>query len=359
MTKGRRRGGRKGSRGGGWWPWVLLAILGLLGIWLSYLHFAPKPPPLPPTTLREVRGAVQAALFEMGLGRQRVEITEGGYRVLLPPGLKAESVRDRLLRGLSGLKGVGIQVIGSPSGVLVEVYCPEGILKVELCPAKAKGPMVSVVVDDLGRNPSLAQAFMDLGEPFALALLPHEPYSREIAEKAHRRGFEVLVHIPMEPKAYPLKDPGEGALLTSMDEDQLREVIRSDIEAIPFAIGANNHMGSRFMEKAEKVALLMEALSERGLFFLDSLTTPRSQGETQARAKGVRFFRRDVFLDNSQNPSDFLAQWQSLVEVAERRGWAIGICHPHRATLQGLALALEARKVEVVPLSWLPDLGNR
>lgn len=351
-TKRAKRGKRR-KKGRGWWPWLILISAALLGAWVAYLKFSPRPSP-PAASPRELRDAIEASFFEMGLGRQRVEVLKGGYRVLLPQGLSGEEVKERIIERLGALRGVEVQVFSSAEGMVLQIRCEEGTLRVELSPRRVPKPMVSVVVDDLGGDLALAEAFMDLGEPLILSLLPYEAHTREVAERAHRRGFEVLVHLPMEPKAYPLRDPGKGALLTSMGEEELREAIERGLEAVPFAKGANNHMGSRFMEKGEKVALLMEALSRRGMFFLDSLTTPRSQGKRQALAKGVRFYQRDVFLDNNRTTSGFLAQWGSLVEVAQRRGWAIGICHPYPSTLHGLSLALEEGKAELVPLRWLP-----
>jgi polysaccharide deacetylase 2 family uncharacterized protein YibQ len=47
--------------------------------------------------------------------------------------------------------------------------------------------------------------------------------------------------------------------------------------------------------------------------------------------------RRNVFLDNLQDEQKICGQLEKLVDVAEKKGKAIGIAHPHRATADALA----------------------
>jgi len=73
------------------------------------------------------------------------------------------------------------------------------------------------------------------------------------------------------------------------------------------------------------------------MFFVDSVTTPHSVGLKLAREMGVRTAARNVFLDNVQDVAAIRKQIQQLARLAVKRGSAIGICHPHPATIQALA----------------------
>ncbi len=70
---------------------------------------------------------------------------------------------------------------------------------------------------------------------------------------------------------------------------------------------------------------------------------------------GVGYAERDVFLDNAWNDRAAIAdQLARLEAVALRRGSAVGIGHPHRATLDVLARWLpqaRARGFAIVPVS--------
>ncbi len=87
----------------------------------------------------------------------------------------------------------------------------------------------------------------------------------------------MLLHLPMEPHGYPHPDPGPGALLAGMPPEELRQVLLADLATVPGAAGANNHMGSRLSEDEGALAVILAVLRERGLFFLDSYTSPRTR----------------------------------------------------------------------------------
>ena len=116
-------------------------------------------------------------------------------------------------------------------------------------------------------------------------------------------------------------------------------------------------MGSGFTASLPGMAWVMAALKARGLLYLDSLTAPGSLGGDLASRLGVPYSRRDVFIDN--DPEDRDAIYRQLVRlerIAARRGSAVGIGHPHAATLEVLARWLpEVRKrgFRLVPISAL------
>ena len=59
-----------------------------------------------------------------------------------------------------------------------------------------------------------------------------------------------------------------------MDEGEIRRRIETDLTAVPYVAGVNNHMGSRFMEDEARLAVVMEELAKKGLFFVDSSDHP-------------------------------------------------------------------------------------
>ena len=100
----------------------------------------------------------------------------------------------------------------------------------------------------------------------------------------------------------------------------------------------------------------MEELKARGYFFLDSLTDSRSVACRVAKRLGVKCYRRDVFLDNSKDQAYILRQMDVLARLALKKGRAIAIGHPSRATLEALRKSLpklEKMGIKVVPLSKL------
>jgi len=219
-------------------------------------------------------------------------------------------------------------------------------------------PLVAIVVDDLGLDERVAGELLSLDAPLTFSILPLRQFSRSIAQRAREQGREVILHLPMEPRSYPSKDPGSGALFVSMDDGELLNRLTRHLEAFPFVKGVNNHMGSRFMENEQKVKLVLKELKKRDLFFLDSLTTSNSKGYRIAQELAMRGAKRDVFLDNETGVEDVERQLRRLMRIAKRRGVAIGICHPYPTTIAALREMIpkiRAEGLEIVPLSQAID----
>jgi polysaccharide deacetylase 2 family uncharacterized protein YibQ len=95
-------------------------------------------------------------------------------------------------------------------------------------------------------------------------------------------------------------------------------------------------------------------VKRRGLFFLDSRTTPQTVGLQTARSLGLKAAERNVFLDNSTNGKDVKQQLEQLIQISLSTGRAIGIGHPHPSTIQSLKEMIPKIKekgIEIVSLS--------
>jgi len=215
---------------------------------------------------------------------------------------------------------------------------------------------LAIVIDDMGTSMQEARSLTAIGVPLTFAIIPGLRSYREVASYAAANGVETMVHIPMQPKGWPQRRLEVNGLLVSMDDADIREHLEGYFRDIPRALGANNHMGSEFTEHDDKMQPVMDVLKGRGLFFIDSVTTPKSVGQKLARGIGIRSGRRNVFLDNEQDPAYIRGQINQAVRLAKKSGSAIAICHPHPATIKTLAAVLpglERQGVTLVPASRL------
>jgi len=223
---------------------------------------------------------------------------------------------------------------------------------------KAKGVKVAIVIDDIGNDLSIARNLLNLPAPVTLSIFPYAPHSKEIAREAKEKGHEILMHLPMEPEGYPGKgkDPGPGALYVKMSPEELTQQLNKDLDQIPEIRGINNHMGSRFTSNPKEMKVVMEVLKKRKKFFLDSKTAASSVGFKVAQEEGIPTITRDVFLDNTRDVKKIKEQLDRLIKDAKKRGYAVGIGHPHRATYLALKKAIpeyEKQGIEFVYVSTL------
>lgn len=218
---------------------------------------------------------------------------------------------------------------------------------------RTRKPRIAIIVDDLGYDSHILKKLLTLDAPLTLAVLPHSPLQKKIARLAREKNMEVMLHLPMEPVEYPIVNPGPGALLVSMTPDQLIRQLESDLNAVPGIKGVNNHMGSRMTSVSTQMYQIFSILKKRNLYFVDSRTTKDTLCKPSARLLQISFAERDVFLDNTADLREIKTQIAKLEHIAAKKGYAIGICHPHTATYHALkeTIPLLQAKATLVPAS--------
>ncbi|HWT99227.1 MAG TPA: divergent polysaccharide deacetylase family protein, partial [Terriglobales bacterium] len=222
--------------------------------------------------------------------------------------------------------------------------------------APVSGPMIAIVLDDVGVNKPDAELALNLPAPITLSIMTYADNAAELAQRAHERGHELMLHVPMQPVNDRI-NPGPNALMVGLSSDELKRRLDWGLSRFPGFIGINNHMGSRFTQDEAGMRVVMTDLQARGLLFLDSRTIANSVGERVAAEQGVPHIGRDVFLDDEVAllGGDSVARQLAVAErIATKRGFVVAIGHPHPATvavLQKWMADLKQRGFTLVPLS--------
>jgi polysaccharide deacetylase 2 family uncharacterized protein YibQ len=212
---------------------------------------------------------------------------------------------------------------------------PSAIAGQRSSPLPNQPPRIALIIDDIGYNRSIARQFAQLDLPLTFSVLPRLHYSRELAYELHTRGFEIMLHQPMEPYS-ACCDPGPGALFVGDNKEKIERILDENIGSMPFANGMNNHMGSRFTESPGEIEKTLMFIKTRGLFFIDSITSSNSIAYAIARKYRLSTAHRHVFLDNSRSVPAILLQLNHLKQRALKSGCAIGIGHPYGETLHAI-----------------------
>lgn len=215
---------------------------------------------------------------------------------------------------------------------------------------------LAIIIDDMGSSMSEARSLASIGVPLTFSIIPGLQKYREVASYAASGGIETMIHMPMQSKDWPRRRLEANGLLVSMSDEELRQRVSGYIKDLPDAVGANNHTGSEFTEHQDQMRSVLETLKGKGLFFVDSMTTPNTAGIRLARELGIKSGRRGVFLDNEQERSYILGQLNQAVRSAKKNGAVIAICHPHPATISALASALPGLAGQGITLVHASDL---
>lgn len=226
------------------------------------------------------------------------------------------------------------------------------IVQTEVIVAEPQLPKVAVIIDDIGYQYEIGKQLLEMPFELTFSFLPFAPYTQQLQETAHNSGKTIFLHLPLQPQSDEF-DPGPGALLLTDSFEMQKQKLDRCLEQVPYAVGVNNHMGSRFTEDKDAMDGVMTTLASKSLYFVDSYTTSASIALESAQRYGIKSARRNVFLDNKISQDHICGQLDKLVNIAKDGGVAIGIAHPHSATLEALKTCGPSYKSEVQYVSVL------
>lgn len=218
-------------------------------------------------------------------------------------------------------------------------------------PPEAKGRL-AIVIDDWGYQSAPVQRLKGFKFQLTTAVLPGLAYSREAAEASFAGGHEVILHCPMQAVG-PIRRE-KGTLLKGMPKGQALALLEAHWASVPHLSGLNNHEGSAGSTDRALMDAVAGFLKEKGAFFLDSVTSAQSVIPEAAKAAGVPWAKRRVFLDNVDKPEAVEAMLRQAAKLAVKNGSCIAIGHPRKATLdvlERLAPELQAGGLELVKVS--------
>ncbi len=329
---------------------------------------APRTPVRPPAVIEvhnpALDAAVQRALGQIGsvelseaesrsgqIGAGQIRWTRRTLEVRL-----STSPQEATAVLRAEVERAGGQVFAAgPTGVQVGLF-REGIPfvthMVRFARVPAQGRVV-IIFDDAGGSLDELEPIIALSRPVTVSILPGLRYSREVAARAQAAGLEVFLHLPVEPEDAN-KNLGPGAVMTAMTDTAIATTVLTDLAWVPGAAGMNNHMGSLGTADPRVMRAILTVAKERGLIFLDSVTTPRSVAARLATEMRVPTATRDVFVDNVNDPEAIREALRRVIVLAKERGTAVGIGHVQRMTARILMEMLpefDREGIELVPVS--------
>ena len=337
--------GREGRQGGGggrrssFSSIALLLVIPILGLVLLIAAFWLRP------HVQPMRAAARASwdasdptvlLREAKIAASSVRHEGSALVVDTADELQPAIARLRLLVGARAVTQRGSDIVVQRRGA-APLIVRTGVMADAVAPARLPKPAgeIVLILDDIGFDHQRLSEAMAIDPNLNFAVLPNGSRSAESAAALNSRGFEILCHLPMEPEGFPHVSPGEGAILTSMSDQDIRDATRRNIGEVPHARGVNNHMGSRATADRRVMRDVLEALPP-GDYFIDSKTGKGSVAESTARAMNIPTASRDIFLDDEQSEPAVRRQLKDLVALATAGGVAVGIGHIYPVTVRVL-----------------------
>jgi polysaccharide deacetylase 2 family uncharacterized protein YibQ len=259
-------------------------------------------------------------------------------------------------RGKSPEPKPGEQGVRLPVPRVEEPRKDDPPLKAEEKVRPPSGPKLALIIDDGGYNLEAVEEILRSSRPITLAILPHSLHGPKAALLAHKRGVEIMLHLPMEPKEGEPAPLEKNTVRVGMSAARVEEIVKEDLRLVAHVRGVNNHMGSKATEDPKVMAVLMAILKREKLYFVDSHTGKHSVGREVARNAGVSFALNDFFIDNQKELGAIKAVLLQAARKAKARGKAVAIGHPHPLTAQAIKEMIPAIEREGVRLVFASEV---
>ena len=199
---------------------------------------------------------------------------------------------------------------------------------------------LAIIFDDVSFSGDVKH-IKALGYPLTMSFLPPTKRHPNSAKLAAKEPY-YMVHLPME--AMNFHSPEKFTLLTTDSRNTIVQRIKQVKQWFPKVKYINNHTGSKFTSDAEAMNKLIFALRLENIGFIDSRTTAQTQVEKVMKRYKMPYYTRDIFLDHEDDVDAIKKQIKKAVNIANKYGQCIAICHPHKATLQALKESKEVLK---------------
>lgn len=325
-TAGKKKGGR-----GLFWP-ILFFVAALVGA----AYFTASPDPVTtasvakhsPTAVEQVKDTLRTAEEEV----KGIVTGKKGETKSSPKAGKSSGKTDSTAAstGAALASGDSHSSASSPASVSISSGSSGGSSSAPAPVSAAVKGRLAVVIDDAGRDLTSQRVYESMGIPLTLAVMPNQVHTSEAASEWAAAGLPVIIHQPMESVSGSGMEP--IVLLTSMTDEEKRNMLSNSFRQIPQAVGMNNHQGSKATTDRHTMDIVMNELHHRGLFFLDSATNTTTAADGAAAAYGVPYARNELFVDNSTDVEEIKAMIRKGARMAAGgSAIIIGHCRPHTA----------------------------
>jgi len=197
---------------------------------------------------------------------------------------------------------------------------------------KNKKPKLVIIIDDV-TTAYQVKKIKEIGYNINLSFLPPTNQHLNSAKIANSLKH-YMVHLPLEAFNFPFEE--ENTLHIGDGYQKIKNRIRYITQIYPKVKYINNHTGSKFTSNHQAMDRLFRAIKYYNLAFVDSRTSNKTVSSIYAKKYNIKFFSRNIFLDNKQDYRYIQKQLKKAMVIAKHRGYAIAIGHPYNITFKVL-----------------------
>lgn len=200
-------------------------------------------------------------------------------------------------------------------------------------------PKIAFVVDDVVEDNYWVHELLSFPYTLNISIIPTRK-AEKVAEKIFERGWEIMMHLPMESITYP-KDAKylvAEAIMVGMNEDEIDNIVRTHLKRFGNikVSWVNNHMGSKVTKDPETMEKVINVFKKYNLAFLDSKTILGSVAYKMANSSGIPSLENMLFIDHENDENKIRLRFLKAINMAKSKGWGVFILHLRPKTIKVL-----------------------
>ncbi|MGB9788639.1 MAG: divergent polysaccharide deacetylase family protein [Dictyoglomus turgidum] len=198
---------------------------------------------------------------------------------------------------------------------------------------------IAFVVDDVVEDNYWVHELLSFPYTLNISIIPTRK-AEKVAEKIFERGWEIMMHLPMESITYP-KDAKylvAEAIMVGMNEDEIDNIVRTHLKRFGNikVSWVNNHMGSKVTKDPETMEKVINVFKKYNLAFLDSKTILGSVAYKMANSSGIPSLENMLFIDHENDENKIRLRFLKAINMAKSKGWGVFILHLRPKTIKVL-----------------------
>ena len=218
---------------------------------------------------------------------------------------------------------------------------------------------VAVIVKGLGLNrASTNAAIRKLPPEVTMAFSPYAQGVSDWARFARERGHETLIELPLEPREFPVLDPGPYALRTLADPADNQRLLEFVLGRGAGYVGVIGTMGSKYSQNKEQLGATLTHLKARGVMYVDASNGETSLAPGLAKSLSLPRAMVDVDLDRVASRAAVAGHLSQVEGIARKKAVAVLAVDPTPVVIEALAAwiaTLEEKGLVLAPISALAD----
>ncbi|MFN7039168.1 MAG: divergent polysaccharide deacetylase family protein [Alphaproteobacteria bacterium] len=212
---------------------------------------------------------------------------------------------------------------------------------------------IIIAIIDTGLSSNTTQEVLQLAPEVAIGVSAYASDIDDVIKQAIGYNHKVFMNIPMEPKNYPIEDPGPYSLITQLSE-------KDNISRLNFLLNRNSLINGVYSDKNEiftnnidNSRLIIRELKKHNLRYLYGAGKENIFLNQLSKDENYNIFFSDLLIDEEINIDQINMKLDKLEKLAIDNKLAIGIARSYPLSVRALKdwlPTLEAKGIKLISI---------